>query len=67
MWIKDPIHECQKHGAPVEIFTDSEQVMPDGICANDGDRCRCDEGCSGWMTADGNMCECNWSEEEETE
>ena len=59
-WIPNPCEDCEEHGAAVEIFTSSEQAIPGGACAYDGDECRCSEGCKGWMTADGDAFYCNW-------
>ena len=61
-WIPNPCEECKEHGAAVEIFTAAEQTIPGGACAYDGDECRCSEGCTGWMTADGDAFYCNWHE-----
>jgi hypothetical protein len=62
-WIPNPCEECEEHGASVEILTDAEQTIPNGACANDGDECRCSEGCRGWMTADGDAFYCNWHDD----
>jgi hypothetical protein len=61
-WIPCNIEQCQKHGNDIEILTDAVQ-LDDGSCANDGDKCRCPAGCSGWMTADGDTFRANWDDE----
>jgi hypothetical protein len=65
-WILNPVEQCEEHGDDVEIFTDAEQTIKDGVCANDGDDCRCPEGCKGWMTADEDSFYCNWIDEPAT-
>lgn len=62
-WIHNPCEECETHGASVEILTNAEQTIQGGACANDGDRCRCSDGCNGTMTADGELLKCNWHDE----
>jgi len=59
-WIPNPCEQCEEHGADVEIFTNADQTIPGGACAYDGDECRCSDGCTGWMTADGDTFYCNW-------
>jgi hypothetical protein len=63
-WIHNPCDECEVHGASVEIFTDAEQPSDGGVCAYDGDECRCIEGCKGWMTVDEESFYCNWNDKE---
>ena len=64
-WIDNPIEQCDEHGCDVEIFTDADQDGPCDVYCNDGDECRCSEGCHGWMTADGGSFYCNWDDEED--
>ena len=66
-WIPNPLEECEAHGAPVEVCTAADQTIPGGACAYDGDACRCGEGCTGWMTADGTAFFCNWTESANSE
>ena len=61
-WIYHPYEQCDEHGQDVEILTDAEQPKDGGVCANDGDECRCSEGCKGWMTADEDSFYCNWDD-----
>ena len=61
-WIPVPWLECEEHGEEVEVLTDADQPTDGGVCATDGDRCRCCEGCTGWMTADGETFHANWDE-----
>jgi hypothetical protein len=67
-WREVPL-ECDEHGVSCEIETTLEQPGPGDelqyIC-HDGDRVRCPEGCTGWMSADGDAWP-NWDEPEETE
>ena len=65
-WVPNPCEQCEKHGAAVEILTSAEQTIPGGVCAYDGDECRCSEGCKGWMTADEETFYCNWHDSEES-
>jgi hypothetical protein len=59
-WIPVSWMQCELHGEELEILTDAEQTMRNGVCANDGDRCRCSEGCTGWMTSDEDNFYANW-------
>jgi hypothetical protein len=61
-WIPCNILGCESHDNDIEILTDAVQLS-DGSCANDGDKCRCHEGCTGWMTADVDMFRANWDDE----
>ena len=58
-WIYYPYEQCEEHGTDVEIFTDAEQEA-EGVCAYDGDECRCSDGCKGSMTIDEESSYCNW-------
>ncbi len=62
-WVPNPIEECEVHGADVEIFTDAEQPES-GVCAYDGDPCRCSEGCRGSMVAGDESFFCEWLDDE---
>ena len=62
-WVFNPCEECEVHGADVEIYTDAEQPES-GVCAFDGDPCRCSEGCRGWMNSNEESFFCNWHDEE---
>ena len=63
-WIHNPIEDCDICGSSVEILTAADQTGPCDVYANDGDRCRCSEGHTGWMTADDGSFYCNWHDEE---
>jgi hypothetical protein len=62
-WIPCNILGCESHDNDIEILTDAVQLFENGVCANDGDKCRCHEGCTGWITADGDIFRSNWDEE----
>jgi hypothetical protein len=62
-WIPIPWEQCEEHGAEAEVCTDAVQTRPNGVCAYDGDACRCSDGCTGWMTADGDTFYCNWHDD----
>jgi hypothetical protein len=64
-WIANPLEQCDEHGADVEIFTAAKQTLLYGVCAHDGDACRCSEGCTGSMTADEDAFYCNWNDNED--
>ena len=66
-WVFNPCEQCEEHGADVEILTSAQQSIQGGVCANDGDECRCTDGCSGWMTADEDSFYCNWHDKLEGE
>jgi hypothetical protein len=60
-WVPCDIEQCEEHGNDIEILTDAKQPAV-GVAANDGDLCRCPEGCRGWMTADDGSFYANWDE-----
>ena len=58
-WIPCDIEQCVEHGNDIEIQTDAVQPAA-GVTAYDGDKCRCPDGCTGWMTADEDVFHANW-------